>query len=162
MTDLSVRLAQADDTATILGLIKALAAFEDLSDQVRATEADILRDGFGQTPRFECLIAEHQGEAIGFALFFHSYSTFEGRSGLYLEDLFVLEQARGLGAGCALLQTLARLARDRNCARLELSVLHWNPARDFYHRLGFQHKEEWLPYRLDGDALRSLAEESTE
>lgn len=162
MTDLSVRLAQADDASTILRLIRELAAFEDLSDHVHATEADIRRDGFGQNPRFECLIAEHQGEAIGFALFFHSYSTFEGRSGLFLEDLFVMEQSRGLGAGRALLRHLAKLARDRGCARLELSVLHWNPARDFYHRLGFQHKEEWLPYRLDGEALRSLADDPME
>lgn len=159
MTDLSVRLAQADDAGTILRLIKELAAFEDLSDHVHATEADIRRDGFGPNPRFECLIAEHQGQAVGFALFFYSYSTFEGRRGLYLEDLFVLEQARGLGAGRALMVSLAQLALERDCARFELSVLHWNPARDFYHRLGFQHKEEWLPYRLDGDALRSLAAE---
>ncbi len=160
MTAVTVRLAQPEDAATILGLIEDLAAFEDLSDQVRATEADILRDGFGPKPRFECLIAEHRDKPIGFALFFHSYSTFEGRSGLYLEDLFVREEARGLGAGQALMVKLAKLALERNCARFELSVLHWNPAREFYHRLGFAHKEEWLPYRLDGAALRSVAGEN--
>lgn len=160
MTAVTVRLAQPEDAVTILGLIEDLAAFEDLSDQVRATEADILRDGFGPKPRFECLIAEHRDKPIGFALFFHSYSTFEGRSGLYLEDLFVREEARGLGAGRALMVKLAKLALERNCARFELSVLHWNPAREFYHRLGFAHKEEWLPFRLDGAALRSLAGEN--
>ena len=157
--DVAVRLAQPEDAATILRLINELAAFEDLSDQVRATEADILRDGFGADPRFECLIANHRDKPIGFALFFYSYSTFEGRRGLYLEDLFVREEARNLGAGRALMVNLAKLALERECARFELSVLHWNPARDFYHRLGFEHNEDWLPYRLDGAALRTLAGE---
>lgn len=160
MAEPTVRLATAEDAATILGLIKALAAFENLSDHVKATEADLLRDGFGAQPRFECLIAEHNGKAVGFALFFTSYSTFEGRAGLYLEDLFVLEGARKLGIGRRLVARLAQLALARDCARLELSVLDWNPAQKFYQKIGFQHNEEWLPYRADGEALRKLAAEA--
>ncbi len=160
MPEPSVRLATAEDVSTILRLIKGLAAFENLSDQVKATETDLLRDGFGAQPRFECLIAEHAGKAVGFALFFYSYSTFEGRRGLYLEDLFVVEEARKLGAGRGLIRALARLALERDCARLELSVLDWNPARGFYQKLGFQHNEEWLPYRIKGQALENLASEA--
>lgn len=160
MPDPLVRLATPDDAACILQLIRDLAAFENLSDQVKASEADLLRDGFGPTPRFECLIAEHAGKAVGFALFFHSYSTFEGRAGLYLEDLFIVEDARKLGIGRKLIGALAQLALERNCARLELSVLDWNPARGFYHKLGFQHQTDWLPYRINGEALEQLANET--
>jgi len=154
-----IRLAGREDAATILRLIRELAAYEDLLDQVRASEADILRDGFGASPRFECLLAEHGDEAVGFALFFHSYSTFEGRACLYIEDLYVGEQVRGLGVGRALMARLAGLAVARDCPRLELAVLHWNPARDFYRRLGFDHNTDWLPYRLGGVRLEALAAE---
>ncbi len=160
MPETLVRLATQDDATSILKLIKDLAEFENLSDQVKATEADLLRDGFGPTPRFECLIAEHGGKAVGFALFFHSYSTFEGRAGLYLEDLFIVEEARKLGVGRQLIRALAELAVERNCARLELSVLDWNPARGFYHKLGFQHQNDWLPYRISGEDLTKLARET--
>ncbi len=160
MPETLIRLATQDDAASILKLIRDLAAFENLSDQVKASEADLLRDGFGPTPRFECLIAEHGGNAVGFALFFHSYSTFEGRTGVYLEDLFIVEEARMLGLGRKLIGALAKLAVERNCARLELSVLDWNPARDFYHKLGFQHQNDWLPYRINGEALAKLAQET--
>ena len=153
----AIRLARREDAATILHLIRELAAFEDLLGHVRASEADILRDGFGDTPRFECLLAELDGEAVGFALFFHNYSTFEGRAGLYLEDLYVAERVRGLGVGRMLMASIARLALERGCRRLELAVLHWNPARDFYRRLGFDHNTDWLPYRLQGELLRRLA-----
>lgn len=155
-----IRLATPDDAASILQLIKDLAAFENLGDQVKASEADLLRDGFGPTPRFECLIAEDAGKAVGFALFFHSYSTFEGRTGLYLEDLFIVEKARKLGVGRKLIRAIAQLALERNCARLELSVLDWNPARGFYDKLGFQHKKDWLPCRINGEALEKLANET--
>lgn len=153
----AIRLAGREDAATILRLVRELAAYENLLDQVRASEADILRDGFGPTPRFECLLAEHDGAAVGFALFFHSYSTFEGRSCLYIEDLYVNERFRGLGLGRALMTRLARLAVARGCARLELAVLDWNPAREFYRRLGFDHNTDWLPYRLGGARLEALA-----
>ena len=154
-----IRLAVREDAATILRLVRELAAYEDLLDQVRASEADILRDGFGDPPRFECLLAEHGGEAVGFALFFHSYSTFEGRACLYLEDLYVSERIRGLGVGRRLMARLAGLTIERGCARLELAVLHWNPARGFYQRLGFDHDTDWLPYRLGGARLSALAAE---
>ena len=157
----AIRFAQPDDAATILRLIRELAAYEKLLDQVRASEADILRDGFGPTPRFECLLAEIDGKAVGFALFFHNYSTFEGRAGLYLEDVYIAPDARGSGVGRALMARLAKVAVERGCARFDLWVLHWNQARDFYHRLGFDHMADWLPYRLDGAALRDLAGEDS-
>jgi len=156
----TIRLAEREDAAAILGLVRELAVYVDMLDAVRATEADILRDGFGDTPRFECLLAEQAGAAVGFALFFHSYSTFEGRSCLYVEDLYVTERVRGLGLGRVLMARLAGLAIERGCARLELAVLHWNPARAFYKRLGFDHKADWLSYSLDGAQLRSLAAEN--
>jgi len=158
--DIAVRMAEPADAATILALIRELAEFEELLHEVRATEADIRRDGFGAQPRFECLVADLQNESVGFALFFHNYSTFEGRAGLYLEDIYVRPSARGRGAGRALLRALARTALERDCARVELSVLHWNPARDFYGELGFTQMADWRPYRLTGRALARLAEES--
>ncbi len=154
-----IRLAGREDAATILRLVRELAAYVDMLDAVRATEADVLRDGFGEAPRFECLLAEQAGAAVGFALFFHSYSTFEGRCCLYLEDLYVTERVRGLGHGRALMARLANLAIERGCARLELAVLHWNPARAFYRRLGFDHNTDWLPYRMGGARLEALAAE---
>ncbi len=152
-------MARREDAGTILRLIRELAEFEGLAHEVRAREADILRDGFGDAPRFECLLAEVDDEALGLALFFHSYSTFEGRAGIFLEDIYVDERIRALGVGRALMARLARLAIERGCARFELSVLHWNPAREFYRRLGFDHNVDWLPYRLVGAALARLAEE---
>lgn len=157
-----IRPAAAADVETILRFIKGLAEFEKEPDAVKTTTTDLLRDGFGEQPKFEVLIAEVDHEPVGFALFFPTYSTWEGRSSIHLEDIFVTEQARGLGVGRALLVTLARIAVTRGYARLELSVLHWNPAREFYHRLGVRHQEEWLPYRISGEALRSLAAEVAE
>ncbi len=156
-----IRMAEVQDAGTILHLIRALADFENLLEAVNATEADIRRDGFGPERKFECLLAEIDGEAAGFALFFVNYSTFEGRAGLYLEDLFVAESGRGLGIGRAIMARLARLAGERGYARLDLSVLHWNPARAFYERLEFQQSTDWLPYRLSGNALRALAQEDS-
>jgi GNAT superfamily N-acetyltransferase len=152
-----IRFATSTDVGTILRFIKGLAEFEHEPDAVKATESDLLRDGFGPKPKFEVLIAEIEKESVGFALFFPTYSTWEGRPGLYLEDLFVVEHMRGRGVGLALLVGLAAIAVERDCARLELSVLHWNPAREFYHVLGLQHKDEWLPYRISGEALKALA-----
>ena len=154
---LRLRLARARDVPTILRLIRELAEFEELLSEVQASEADLWRDGFGPTPRFECLLAERGGQAVGFALFFHNYSTFAGRPGLYVEDLYVAETARGAGIGRALLARLAAIALERGCCRLDLAVLDWNPARGFYGRLGFAQVEEWLPYRLSGPGLRALA-----
>ena len=147
----------ASDAGTIVRLIRELASYEGLLDRVRITEADVLRDVFGERAYFECLLAEAGGEAVGFATHRPCYSTFGGQRGLYVEDLFVAESARGLGIGRLLMARLAALARERGCAYLSLAVLHWNPARAFYHRLGFTQVEEWLPYQLSGDALARLA-----
>ena len=160
----SVRFATRADVPTILDFIRQLAAFEREPDAVKTTEADLLRDGFGDRPRFETLIAEVAGESgpapVGFALFFPTYSTWEGLPSLYLEDLFVSESARRHGVGRALLAKLAAIAVERGWQRLDLQVLDWNPAREFYARLGLDHMREWLPYRVTGPALRALAAES--
>lgn len=157
MGDVIVREAQAQDAKVIVDLIGELASFEQLAHEARATVPDILRDGFSPERRFECLLAEGDGEALGFALFFHNYSTFEGRAGLYVEDIFVMEEHRGRGIGRALLQRLATVAEERSCPRLDLSVLHWNPARAFYEELGFVEMKDWRPYRLSGDSLLRFA-----
>lgn len=157
--DIVIRAAQAEDAATVHALIEDLAAYEDLRDAVRASPADIRRDGFGSPAYFECLLVELGGAAVGMALYFFTYSTFEGRPSLYLEDLFLAERARGIGLGQRLMARLAAVASERNCARLDLSVLDWNPTREFYHRLGFRQVDDWLAYRLEGEALERLAEQ---
>lgn len=161
MASVTIREAGPADAGTIVRLIRELAAYEDLRDLVRITEDDVLRDGFGAKPCFACLLAEVDGEAVGLAIHRPSYSTFDGRPGLYVEDLFVAEGARGLGIGRMLMARLAGIARERGCSRMSLSVLHWNPARDFYRRLGFVQLEDWLTYHLAGDALDRLALEDS-
>jgi ribosomal protein S18 acetylase RimI-like enzyme len=156
-----IRPAAAADSRVIVNLIRELASYEkEPLTSVKATESDILRDGFGPTPRFECLLVEIAGRAAGFALFFHNYSTWEGRAGIYVEDIFVSEWARGRNIGRRLLAAVCAIAEARGCTRVDLSVLHWNPARAFYERLGFAETEEWRRYRLQGEALRRLAAES--
>ncbi len=158
MTGIIIRDAQADDIGAIHDFILALAAYERLADAVKADRATLARYLFGPRPMAEVLIAEHDGRAVGFALFFHNFSTFEGRPGIYLEDLFVLPDARGLGAGKALLARLAQLAIERDCARLEWSVLDWNaPAIAFYQSLGATPMDGWTVQRVDGDTLAALA-----
>ena len=157
MPTIAIRNAGPADAATIVRLIRELAVFENLLEQVRISEADVLRDGFGARPCFECLLAEVGSEAVGFAIHRPNYSTFEGRPGLFVEDLFVAEQARKLGVGRMLMARLAAIAHERGCSHMNLAVLHWNPAREFYHRLGFKKVEAWLPYRLSGAALDRLA-----
>ena len=160
MPRITIRSATADDVPLILEFIKALARFEKEPDAVKTTPEDLLRDGFGEQPQFEVLIAERDEEPVGFALFFTTYSTWEGRPSLYLEDLFVVESARKHGVGRALMAKLAAICVERGYQRLELQVLDWNPAREFYHRLGMGHMNEWLPYRLSGQALHALATQS--
>jgi GNAT superfamily N-acetyltransferase len=156
-----IRPATPADAGTIVDLIRELAIYEkEPLTSVKASEADILRDGFGPTPRFECLLVEVAGRPAGFALYFHNYSTWEGRAGIYVEDAFVSEWARGRNIGRLLLAAISALAEARGCTRVDLSVLHWNPARAFYERLGFVETEEWRRYRLQGEALRQLAAES--
>ena len=156
-----IRRAGPADAGTIVRLIRELAAYEHLERLVRITEADVLRDGFGERPCFECLLAEMDGEAVGLAIHRPSYSTFDGRPGLYVEDLFVGERARGLGIGRMLMARLAAIACERGCSRMSLAVLHWNPASDFYRRLGFVQVEDWQSYQLSADALARLAEQDT-
>jgi GNAT superfamily N-acetyltransferase len=158
MPNIEIRDARPDDAATLLHLVKELAIYERQPDAVTATEADFRRDGFGPERRFEARLASLDGRPAGFALFFPNYSTWEGRAGLYLEDIFVAEWARRHGVGRRLIADLAAITIARGWARLDLSVLDWNPARGFYHRLGFEHRQEWLGYRITGTALRRLAE----
>lgn len=156
--DIMIRVAEPGDIDTILQFIRDLADYEKLAHAVKADSDTLARYLFGPRPMAEVLIAERHGSAIGFALFFHNFSTFEGRPGLYLEDLFVRPEARGSGAGKALLVRLAELAIERDCARLEWSVLDWNePAIAIYRAIGAVPMDEWTVQRLDGDALQALA-----
>jgi len=142
----------------IAELIRELAAYEHLEHEVVLDESELRAHLFGAHPYAEVLIAEDDGHAVGFALFFHNFSTFLGRPGIYLEDLFVRPDARGRGLGKALLVELGRLARDRGCGRIEWAVLDWNePSIAFYQSLGARPKDEWILYRLTGDALHALA-----
>ncbi len=154
----SVRRAGVDDAGVIHRFICELARYEREPDAVEATPASLADDLASDPPPFECLIAELDTEPVGFALFFHNYSTWRGRKGLYLEDLFVSERHRGKGAGIALLRALARLATDRGCARMEWAVLDWNaPAIEFYRSLGAEPLSEWTLFRLTGAALERVA-----
>lgn len=154
----SIRSATPADSGLILSFIRDLAEYEKLLDSVEADEAKIAGALFGEQPRAFCDIAEIDGEAVGFALWFYNFSTFVGRHGIYLEDLFVRPQARGAGAGKALLAHLARRCVDENLGRLEWSVLDWNaPSIAFYDSLGAAAMDEWIIRRLTGDALRRLA-----
>jgi GNAT superfamily N-acetyltransferase len=154
----TIRAATEADVAQILEFIRALAAYEREPDAVTATEADLLRDGFGPNPFYFCLIADLDGKAAGFAFYFFNYSTWKGRPGLYLEDLFVHPEFRGLGIGKALLERVAAVAVEKNCPRLQWEVLDWNtPAIDFYRAMGAEFLDEWRNVRVSGDALLRLA-----
>jgi GNAT superfamily N-acetyltransferase len=154
----TIRPATPADLDLIMSFIRALADYEKLAHEARADREELGRHLFGERPMAEVLIAEAEGAPLGFALFFHNFSTFEGKPGIYLEDLFVSPQARGLGAGKALLARLAQIAVERGCARLEWSVLDWNqPAIDFYRSLGARPMDEWTVNRVDGAALLALA-----
>ena len=153
-----IRPATAADVPVIIRLIRALAEYERLSDQVVLEENAMREHLFGPRPVAEVLLAEDEGQVVGFALFFQNFSTFLGRPGLYLEDLFVLPEFRGRGHGKALFMALARLAVERGCGRLEWAVLNWNePAIGFYRSLGAVPMDEWTVYRLTGPALEKLA-----
>jgi len=155
-----IRPAAENDAGTILSLIKELADFEHLSHEVVATEDDIRRSLFGPHPFAEVLIGEYGGLAVSFALFFYNFSTFIGKPGIYLEDLYVKPEYRRLGFGRKMLAHIARLAKDRHCGRFEWSVLDWNkPAIRTYDRLNAKPMREWILYRLTGEALDKLAAE---
>jgi len=157
---LRIDAATEGDVPTILEFIGELAAYEKLRHEVVATEDDLHRTLFGPRRYAEVLIARLDGKAVGFALFFHNYSTFLGRPGIYLEDLFVRPAARGEGVGLALLRRLAQVALERECGRVEWWVLDWNErAIGFYERLGAVAMDDWKVFRLSGTALESLAKD---
>ena len=156
--NIRIEPAQERDVPLILELIRGLAEYERMSDQVVATEAGLREALFGAQPSAEVIVAYADDQPAGFALFFHNFSTFLGRCGLYLEDLFVKPEFRRLGIGRRLLTELARLAVARGCGRFEWSVLDWNaPAIEFYKRLGARPLDEWTIFRMTGDALTRLA-----
>jgi GNAT superfamily N-acetyltransferase len=157
-TALHIRPATPADIPQILAFIRDLATYEREPDAVHATEADLLRDGFGPTPRFHCLIADWNAIPAGFALYFHNYSTWRGHHGIHVEDLFVRPEHRGKGIGKALLTRIAAIAVDEGCHRLQWDVLEWNtPAIGFYHQLGAQMLMEWRTMRVHHEALPALA-----
>lgn len=154
---LHIRFAAPGDEGLILSFIRGLAAYEKMEDEVVATEA-LLHEWIFVREKAEVLIAEHMGQAVGFALFFHNFSTFLGRAGIYLEDLFVLPEYRGRGFGKKLLKKLAAIAVSRGCGRLEWACLEWNSSSiAFYRSLGACAMDEWTTYRVTGDTLHALA-----
>jgi GNAT superfamily N-acetyltransferase len=155
---LSIRPATAKDAALIVQFVRDLAEYERDPKAAVATEQDFIRDGFGADPKFKVVFAEWGGKPAGFALFFYNYSTWQGRPGLYLEDLFVKPEFRGKGIGKALLLHLAKIAGENNCGRYQWQVLDWNtPAIEFYKSLGAEIMKEWLTMRVEGNALQRLA-----
>jgi GNAT superfamily N-acetyltransferase len=153
-----LRIAEEKDTALILDFIKELAEYEKMLDCVVATEA-ILRESLFEKKAAEVIIGEYQGKPVGFALFFHNFSTFLGQAGIYLEDLYVKPEMRGKGIGKIILAFLAKLALDRNCGRLEWWVLDWNePSIRFYKKMGAVPMDEWTVYRVSGDNLKALGD----
>lgn len=159
MTNFSIRAAVREDVPTILGFIRQLAAYEHLENEVVATEA-LLEEWLFDKEKAEVLIAREGETPVGFALYFHNFSTFLGRAGIYLEDLFVLKEYRGRGYGKALLHRLAQITVERGCGRLEWCCLDWNqPSIDFYRSLGAVPMSDWTIYRLTGDTLNNMAKE---
>jgi len=158
---LEIRTARREDVGTILELIRGLAEYEHEPQAAEATEEDLLRDGFGGSPKFHCVIAAWDGADVGFALYFYNYSTWKGRPGIFLEDLFVWPEFRGKGIGKALLLHVAKIAVAEKCGRYEWLVLDWNtPSIDFYKGLGAKQMTQWLPMRVEGPALLELGEKA--
>lgn len=158
MATLTFRYAEKKDSGTILSFIKALAEYEKMLDDVVATE-ELLSEWIFDKKKAEVIFACEDGKEVGFALFFHNFSTFLGRAGVYLEDLFVLPEYRGRGYGKALLRELARITVERGCGRLEWCCLDWNkPSIDFYLSLGAKPLDDWTIYRVTGETLKNLAE----
>ncbi len=156
---ITIRFAAPEDAGLVLRLIRALAVYEKAPEAVVATEADLVRHGFGPDRQFEAILAFVDDEPAGLALFHSRFSTWLGQPGMYLEDLYVAKEARGLGVGRRLMARLATIAVERGWGRIDFQVLDWNPARNFYHRLGMQHLSGWLRYGADEPALRRLATE---
>ncbi len=158
MSNISFRNASKGDESIILGFIKELAEYENMADQVVATE-ELLREWIFEKQKAEVIFALVDGKEVGFALFFHNFSTFLGRAGIYLEDLYVQPEFRGMGCGKGLLRRLARIAVERGCGRVEWCCLDWNqPSIDFYLSLGAKPMDEWTVYRIAGERLAEFAE----
>jgi len=158
MTNFEIRPATEADIPVILGLIRDLATYERAPDAVVATEPGLREVLFGAKPSAQVLLALEDGEPVGFAVYFHNFSTWLGRPGLYLEDLFVRPEERGKGYGRALLERLAQIAKERGCGRMEWAVLDWNePAIQFYRKLGAQPMDEWTVFRLTSEGIAALA-----
>jgi GNAT superfamily N-acetyltransferase len=156
-TDLTIRPATEEDVPLILDFIRALAEYEKMSDMVTATEADLSESLFGEHPAAECVLAFYDGKPAGFAVYLYNYSTFIGRAGLYLEDLFVRPEFRGHGIGRSMFLHLVQIAKKRKCGRFEWAVLDWNaPAIGFYRKLGAKPMDEWTIFRMDEKTLGGL------
>lgn len=159
-SSIAIRPATLTDASLILDLIMELAVYEKAPEQVVATLADVERTLFSSKARAQALVCELDGKSAGYAVYFYNYSTWLGRNGIYLEDVYVTPAARSRGCGKALLQHIAQIAVRENCGRFEWSVLDWNtPAIEFYEALGAKPQSEWIIYRLTGDSLRKLAED---
>jgi GNAT superfamily N-acetyltransferase len=155
---IKIRSAVSDDAQAIFDMIVELAIYEKAPQEVKTNVEEIRATLFGEGRKTEALVCEVAGKVVGYAVFFTSYSTWLGRNGIYMEDLYVSPESRGVGAGKGMLQQIAQLAVERNCGRLEWSVLDWNqPAIDFYLSIGAKPQDEWVRYRLDGEALVSFA-----
>lgn len=153
------RMAQAGEAGLILDFIKELAVYEKLLHEVVATEADIVETLFGENPKAFCVLCEIDDKAVGFCLCFYNYSTFQGRPGIYIEDLYVREEYRGMGIGKGFFKFIAQKALEEKCGRIQWWVLDWNePSIEFYKRLGAEAMDEWTVYRLSGDAIRKIAD----
>lgn len=152
-----IREATVDDVPVILTLIRELAEFERLPDQVIATEETLRESLFGEDAAARVILAEMDGGPVGFTVYFYNFSTFVGRPGVYIEDIYIRPDHRGTGVGTAMMRHCARIALEKKCGRIEMAVLHWNPARSFYERYGAEAMEDWIVYRISGDAIRRLA-----
>ncbi len=156
--NLNIRKASVEDVPLILKFIKELSVYEKMSKEVLTTEDTLRETLFGDKPYAQVLIAEIEGKPVGYALYFYNFSTFVGRPGLYIEDVYVSEEYRGQGIGSALFEKCAYIAKENKCVRMEWLVLNWNPAREFHDHMGAKPMDEWVVYRLTDDALDKMAD----
>jgi Acetyltransferases len=158
--EISIRETGEQDIPLIMDFVRSLAEFEGLSDHVLSTEESLREALFGKRPYAEAIIAELSGKPAGFIIFFHNFSSFAGKPGLYIEDIFVHPQFRGMGVGKSLMVRCGQIAEERNCGRMEWSMLDWNPAKQFYEHFGGEAQKEWVIYRLDEKGIKDLAKKN--